>query len=273
MRSFRGGEIVYVPNPGNAGDALIALGAYQMFDRLGLRYVTGSTSGTYENRVVVYGGGGALVDIWPGAEDFFRRNHKLCKNLILLPHTVRAHPDLWAEMDERCLIFAREPASYEYVNAHRTRSQVFCGHDLALFLGDADIARLPWSLPHAKARLSWIKPYAKLMAVAKLLDGTLRCFRTDLEATKVPIPRFNSDLSARFYSSDMSREACTNTAKLLRRIMKAYDRVETNRLHLAILAAILGKPVRMFDNIYGKNRSIFEYSVKDYFQNVVFEGS
>jgi len=41
------------------------------------------------------------------------------------------------------------------------------------------------------------------------------------------------------------------------------ETVYTDRLHVAILSSILGKDVTLFDNIYHKNRGVWEYSLRD----------
>lgn len=41
------------------------------------------------------------------------------------------------------------------------------------------------------------------------------------------------------------------------------DRIYTDRLHVAILSKILGKPVALFGNKYHKNRGVWEYSLRD----------
>lgn len=274
LRQFHGTEIIFVPNPGNAGDALINLGMYDLFNRLGVTYIIGSPDGHYENRIVIYSGGGALVEQYPGSETFFHRTHKNCKAMVILPHTIRTHADLLAEMDERCFIFTREKRSYEYVKTHKTRAQLFQAHDLAFFLDDRKIANLAWSWPYLTdpvRRGAWARMVLKFAALAKLRDPVLHSFRTDIEATDIDIPKLNYDMSQMFSSGDMSFESCATTIKTLRSVMKRFTQVETNRLHIAVLAAIIGQRITMWDNSYGKNRDIYEHSIKEYFSNVTFK--
>jgi hypothetical protein len=44
--------------------------------------------------------------------------------------------------------------------------------------------------------------------------------------------------------------------------------VHTNRLHVAIGAMKLGKSVKLYGNNYFKIRAIYDYSIKDKYQNV-----
>lgn len=61
LTSFRDETVVFVPNPGNAGDNLINLGAYRLFENLGMRYVLGMHSKLYPDRVIIHSGGGSMV--------------------------------------------------------------------------------------------------------------------------------------------------------------------------------------------------------------------
>ena len=51
--------------------------------------------------------------------------------------------------------------------------------------------------------------------------------------------------------------------------LQKYEQVNTDRLHIAIAATLLGKKVKLFPNSYYKNRAVFEYSLKR-FSNVSF---
>ena len=276
LKQFEDEELVFIPNPGNAGDMLINLGMYHLFEQLGVRYVTGSPDQTYPDRVLVYSGGGALIDAYPTAARFFKANHALCKNLILLPHTVRAQPELIAAMDDRCFLFAREANSETYLNAHRTQAHVLRTHDLAFFLDEAAITAAPWSravLLDKWRRKAWPRFVLKLMRDAMLTDPVLHCLRADAEATGVDIPAHNHDLSKLFAHGDLSRDSCATTIKTLRFVMKRFSAIRTNRLHITVLGALLDMPVTMLDNSYGKNRDIYDASIDGYFSNVTFEGA
>jgi exopolysaccharide biosynthesis predicted pyruvyltransferase EpsI len=47
--------------------------------------------------------------------------------------------------------------------------------------------------------------------------------------------------------------------------------VATDRLHVGIGAALLGKTCRLHDNSYGKNRAVYDHSIRNHFPAVVFE--
>ncbi len=69
--------IYYRPNPGNAGDALIAAGAFILFDQAGLNVeIIDSNDFDSEGKIVIYAGGGNLVGIYSAARDFIRKHIK-----------------------------------------------------------------------------------------------------------------------------------------------------------------------------------------------------
>ena len=65
--------------------------------------------------------------------------------------------------------------------------------------------------------------------------------------------------------------ACATTAKILQLILERASLVETNRLHIAVLSAVLGRNLVMRDNSYGKNRGVYDHSMKDVFPDIAFQ--
>ena len=57
LSALKDKEIIYIPNPGNVGDALIAYATLQLFKKLKLNYKIGRHDETYKNELLVYGGG------------------------------------------------------------------------------------------------------------------------------------------------------------------------------------------------------------------------
>ena len=272
LLKYRQERIVYVPNPGNSGDALIALGTYLLFERLGLSYENGKKDEIYPNRVVVYGGGGGLVNLYPDADAFLRSNHAVCRALILLPHTVRTAGDLLGEMDERCVLFAREMPSLEFLNKHCKRgAKAALSHDLAFFVTRENISQESWNwgrLADPLIRLPWAKMLVKFFVISKLQTRNLNIFRTDDEKTSFPVPAFNYDIAPYFWPGDLTRPAVTNSVKGVSKVIDFFDSVASNRLHMSVLGGILGKEVVMHDNSYGKNFSIYRHSIDGYLLNI-----
>lgn len=280
LRSYERETLVFVPNPGNAGDALINLGMFELFSDLGVTWEMGSFNLTYPDRVVVFSGGGALIEEYANADAFFRRNINVCKALILLPHTVRGYGNLISAMDSRCHLFAREKISYQFLEMYAVGgARVYTGHDMAFYLSKKSIenANLDWRLlMSSKIGISWAKMVIKIL-FSRLQSSTLSVIRDDIEKTDVCPPVRNYDLSILFatghlqsINGHMTPGVCASTAKVLKVIVQRYKKVETNRLHISILCAILDINVAMLDNSYGKNKSIFSHSIENYFSGVKF---
>lgn len=63
LRTLSPSEVLYCPNPGNAGDSAIALATYECFEHLGVsyRYVEWDEVFDARGKVLIYGGGGNLT--------------------------------------------------------------------------------------------------------------------------------------------------------------------------------------------------------------------
>lgn len=83
--------------------------------------------------------------------------------------------------------------------------------------------------------------------------GTLNAFRTDKEAPiDFTVPDGNEDIS-RLNDHNLFIEKISN-----------YQKVRTNRLHVAIAATMLGLDVELYECLYFKTREIYNYSLKDF---------
>jgi exopolysaccharide biosynthesis predicted pyruvyltransferase EpsI len=133
-------KIYYRSNPGNAGDALIATGAFLLFEQSGLEVeLVNPSSFDSTGKIVIYAGGGNLVKYYPEARDFFFRFHRNAKQFILLPHTVDNNTDLLSALGSNVTLFAREKVSYNHLKKHATGANVYLDHDLAFHI---DIQRM-----------------------------------------------------------------------------------------------------------------------------------
>ena len=78
----------------------------------------------------------------------------------------------------------------------------------------------------------------------------------------MPIPRGNRDISAEGTES-------TPMAEFLEAIAR-FETVHTNRLHVSIAAAMMGRRVHLYANSYFKNKAIHETSLSAAFPNLSF---
>lgn len=252
--------VIFIPNPGNAGDSLIALGCFEMLIAAGVRYEVGDVTETYSGRTLVYAGAGNLVGCYPHCRDFLRRNMHRGNRIMLLPATVAREDELVTNLAPEVTVLCREPRSYSYVYSTRRTSKhrVWLAEDMAFYIPESCFAHL--------------RPTPEAMAAAQ----PLLAFRTcQQEKPGYRLPRGNVDLSFTLQrpsnTSDLAvvREVCED---MWRRVAAASE-VWTNRLHVAIAAALLGVPTHLYGSNYWKIREIYEHSMLgDRFSHVVWHG-
>lgn len=275
LKQYLNEDIVYMPNPGNAGDSLIAHGANQIFDRIGLICKEGNIDSTYEGKTILYGGGGNLVPPYKNALRFIENNHQKAKKLVVLSHTIQGYPEMLGSLGANVDLICREKFSYQYVKSHVTKANVFIADDLALYINVGE------TLNDGDKRFSFNDQFfirnlkrkvrATSYAVKNILSrDVLNSFRTDVEKTDIPIPFNNIDISQAFAADNLSKLFSQETAYRVFKFMENFNTINTNRLHISIAGALLGKKVNFYPNSYNKNFSIYDYSMRNRFKNVTF---
>ncbi len=289
--------VLFIPNSGNAGDALIGHATFQLFDRLGLDYECLINYQRFDpsGRVVVCAGGGNLVPLYHGTRDILHWAGGRARRVILLPHTIRGNDELLAELGPEVDLICREMVSYRHVsNAVRT-AHCHLADDMALSL---DVQKTLSNGPASSSQLSlyarklgyklfkpsliktipspWkIRRGERLMASRRAAlapggapAGILHAFRTDVEKTAVPLPADNLDLANEFSHGTKSPHACHTGSFHMLRYLDTFEEVHSNRLHVSIGAALLGKHVKFWPNSYWKNQAVYEFSMRERFPNV-----
>jgi len=239
------GDFIYVPNPGNGGDALIALGTYTLFDDLRLNYEIGDINKKYYNKTLVYAGGGNLVGIYEECENFLIKN-KDNNKIIILPHTIKDCDKLLHSLGNNIIIFCRERPSYNYVlKTFKYKKNVFLSKDMAFYI-------------KINSMITWNKG-----------NGIGNFFRLDKEKTNINIPVDNIDLPSKInYNPLMNdKKLVFKTANDIFNTLNKYEIINTNRLHICIAGSFLNKKVNLYENSYYKNRAMYEYSIKDTYKN------
>jgi exopolysaccharide biosynthesis predicted pyruvyltransferase EpsI len=293
--------LLFVPNSGNAGDALIGHATFRLFDRLGLRYqVLANWRGVDPGgRVVIGAGGGNLVPLYHGTDRMLQWASGRARRIIVLPHTIRGHEELLAGLGPEVDLVCREMPSYREVSRAVRRAQCHLADDMALSLDvRATLARppevaAPTSLYARKLVYRLFRPSLrktipsprKLRRSDDLLAGRrgspnggaaaaemLQAFREDVEKTDVPLPQGNLDVAQEFSHGTRSPHVCHVGAFHLLRYLDTFEEVHTNRLHVCIGAVLLGKRVRLAPNSYCKNQAVWEFSLQGRFDNVEWTG-
>jgi exopolysaccharide biosynthesis predicted pyruvyltransferase EpsI len=223
------GAVSYVASKGNAGDALIAAATQQALEGLGIDV-------TPDAPVILVAGGGALI---PRYECLSRVVDRLPRDrrIIVGPSTVVGF-DLLRQFPNLILL-AREEMTHALAKAAGVTTML-C-HDAALSFDFS-----PWEGAEDRNSL-----------------GKLSAFRTDGESTGGALPPGNLDLSAQA-GGWWQLHNCHLQARRFLTTINRYRTVETDRLHVAIAAAKLGKRVTLYPGNYHKNRAVFHCSLKGF---------
>jgi len=294
LAQFRGKDILFLPNPGNAGDSVMSSATYQAFDALGIPYVIPHL-GTMDpaGQTILYGGGGNLYERGRHSYRTIERIHRTAKHLTILPHTIKDVDGLLGQFGPNVTVICREHVSYDYVRGLGGRYETLLMEDLAFSLdterllggqdGFSRTAMLGDFLIQGALRRSGhtgfenVKRYLNPGPVAARLKarapgGVLNCFRLDGEATDIPIPEDNIDLPIVFMFGVAPAPVAHHAARSLIQTLMTFDEIRTNRLHVAISAALVGKRTLLYTNNYYKIRAIYEFSMRGRFPHVTWMG-
>lgn len=301
LRTFYQGEpVYYYPNPGSAGDILIACASFQIFNDIDIEYRLVDWR-TFEpsGKILLYGGGGNLVPCYDHAAHIIEKFHRRVKKLVILPHTISGNEKLLADLGGNVDIICREKVSYDHVKTYAHKANVILSEDLAFQLRvesvlskDVDslagkaISELRYMfekkgkyrsrLPAVKEAICFLKREALLFNLFKRSsEGVLSCFRTDKERTDI-CDNDNIDIMLKL-SYGKAADTITEPIALwvsnqLLRFINHYGIISTNRLHAAIPAALLNKRVELYPNSYFKNEAVYRHSIENRFPNVRWMG-
>ena len=295
-------QVIYCPNPGNAGDSLIAAATYQLFDEVGIRHRDVAWDEPFDatGQVLLYGGGGNLTEQYPNARHFIERHHHSAKRLIVLPHTVQGHADLLRELGANVHIFCREERSLDWVREQTAGPHVHLAPDLAFHLdhhallgreavaGTKAAGAMIRSLFRSTMRRygpnwmgydtawglrrAWETSSIALIALSRPQTKVLHALRVDDESPDAPVPPDNVDVSRIFEYGTQPRDVADRAARGMLSYLNRYQRVVTNRLHGCIAAALLGKSVDFYANSYFKNEAVYRFCMEDQYPNVRWHG-
>ncbi len=251
-----------MPNGGNLGDNLIAAATIQRLDRSGLRweFMRGGKETVSNEDVLIYGGGGSLVDLYRGGIDCVRFLQSLGRPVVVLPQTVRGHQDFW----EACLpltLFCRDQVSFDYASRYK-QIEVLAADDMATHLDMDDPLFHP------------IVTYHKHMTARDEMAGrSLNAFRRDGESSASDLAAKGSvDLSELSFPRLKDKTDIYASAVLFLMSAAGHRLVRTDRLHVSVAASLVGAEVELFDNNYGKNGDVFRFTLRDRFPKIIYHG-
>lgn len=267
-----GEEVKFYQNAGNAGDALIAAGTFHCFNRIGLTYKQLFPSDGASTGTIIFAGGGNLIHHY----DFIRlgllKHIDTADRIVILPHTIRSHEDLLAKMDHRVTIFCRDITSYFHCKKYTSGADVFLGHDMAFH---ADITKI---LDNPESKRRYVQEFEKQTSRFQKYNSKIEkrepvyFLRGDCEKLASSLDS-DMDVSHVFMGELASRESADQSVWCFLSAIARCSALVTDRLHVAIAASLLGIPCKLFDNNYGKNSDVYNFSLQGRFPGTVFSDS
>jgi hypothetical protein len=219
-------DITIIRGQGNIGDQLIHAGMRRLLRDFDYKEVGVQQLDGARGQLAVIMGGGAWCAPYPNLPRYLPRIEKQFERVIIFPSSfdTKVKSVREALAASRALVFAREHVSYKQI---RSLCRAELAHDTAFFF-DFEPYRQPG-------------------------HGTLLAFRTDREALTNSVPPGNLDLSL----------ACESLDEFLWHIAR-HEQVQTDRAHVMIAAALLGKEVRYAPSSYHKLPALFDSSLRGY---------
>ena len=274
----------FEPLEGNNGDRLIQMGARHAFHEAAVPLVDCPEDAEH----IVLNGGGAMNDIWQGGFDVLRRYAERFphKPMTVGPSSYLFHEthliDVLADREATITMFARDRFSFEAL-----QTQITADH-----LEDIVLAKLADDLAFQLRGSTFVTGLQQQSAAEQVLI----CLRKDREGSASQLVQSVSGRSlpgwirrplSRLRDRLAARDACGPIDALIPHDFRGLPRyvrdvsvsvsfeefshaisksalVVTDRLHVAILAAMLGKSILLRPGLYHKIRGVVELSLSEY---------
>lgn len=237
-----GRTLLYVPNQGNWGDALIHKGTIQFLEHFKIPYTLTSRpevldisrkfnkfGGRIDDLVLTSGGGGFWRNPNSGNYSFVKSASSSFTKTIVMPHTFEAGP---VNIDHGEFLYHSRDSSLSKISIPESST---C-HDMAFFL------QLP-----------------ALISAPTSKSGTF--LRADPERH----PAAHA-VGTGYDLSSMGNHLSAITPFF--QILQQFSHIVTDRMHVAIGGAMLGATVDLYPGNYGKAESVFLHSLRDNYPNV-----
>ena len=222
----RAKDLTFFRSYGNIGDHLIYAGCRRLLAEFSYREVSILESEGVTGDTALISGGGAWCRPYHDLPQYLPIIESRFNRVVILPSSFDLAEESvrQALANTRSLVFAREPASYQQI---RSVCRAEIAHDCAFFFDYSPFVRTG--------------------------EGVLVAYRSDKESATGRVPEDNNDISA----------TCESLDQWLWTIAR-HRTVKTDRAHVMIAAALLGKRVDYKASSYHKVPAIARYSLKDY---------
>lgn len=217
-------------NHGNRGDGIILMGGRRLLDDHQISYHEIRYPEPASGKILLVYGCGAFSERFHHMVTYTRHYFDHFERIIILPASFQTScpkvGEFLSTLPDKVEIFCREKYSYDLVqDCIRRKDTVYLDMDLAFYV---DYSR--WQ---------------------RKGGGIAKSFRTDEEA---PLAQLDED------NIDLSQGDETMGEALLKDISAFYE-IHTNRAHVAIAAALMGKQTHLYPSTYHKQKGIYEYSL------------
>lgn len=231
LAQYQNSEVDFFRFPGNYGDSLIWHGTMKLLSALNIIPVSVEETSQVKNKVLFIDGGGNFVDYYDDVRKFISKKHQAYTDIVIFPHTIfgQKQVDVLSRLKGNTTIFCRETETAEFVRVHAKACKIFLWHDCAFYNA--------FDMPAGGT-------------------GTLNAFRSDCESVMESLPSDNIDISYDGYATKPLIEFLNCLAR--------FEQINTDRLHVAIASALLGKSVNLYPNSYFKNEAVFNYSLRQF---------
>ena len=181
------------------------------------------------------------------------------------------------ELGDNVDLFAREETSYLHLQSNAGGARVMIADDMAfgIDIEQLMLCRVPLTR-EAFAPKRLFRRYRWMLCewIRRKLFGhtVINCIRVDSERSDIRLPRYNVDLSKLLKCGRQSPELAARASRMMFESLNRYEQINTNRLHVAVAGALLGKRVCFYPNSYHKCRSVYDYSMQGKFPELRWMG-
>jgi exopolysaccharide biosynthesis predicted pyruvyltransferase EpsI len=219
-------DLTLIRYPGNVGDQLIHAGTRQLLASFPYREIEVSAVKKREGDTALVSGGGAWCGAFHTLPSHMPTIEERFRRVIVLPSSFDTRLNTVRQIlaQTHATVFAREATSYQMIH-ELCRAEIAC--DCAFYFD--------------------FRPYRQQGS------GVLTAFRTDQESAFRSVPPGNVDISA----------TCDSLDEWLQTIAR-HELVRTDRAHVLIAAALLGKRVEYLASSYHKVPAIVDYALDGY---------
>jgi hypothetical protein len=254
--SFSGKEIMVLLHRGNIGDGLIQEGTRTLLRKCGISYKEFLFPQEVSGKILLISGCGAFSHDWDSGIKYARRYLDFFDRIYILPTSFDVASSkikiFLAGLSKKIFVYCREHDSFDKIKAIVPfQENIFLDKDMGFYI-DYNM----WK---------------------KNGKGILLAFRKDKERNReiicrltIMIHKIQAVLFPERTNSDVMQGHYNEWESALEMISK-FEKIYTDRVHVAITAALLGKETYIYPNANHIVRGVYEYSLA-HLPNVYWRG-